>query len=96
MTGSLVSEETCGHGKSVRKIMAFMESFIIYLNGTIVNFFPGDLGIPALLLLHQFEWEPVKTDNRVLSSILSLHQLMFSCFLLAFIEAKIEDMKPYL
>ena len=46
---SLVPDETCGHGKSDRTIMAFAEGFIFSF---IVRSLPGDLNVLVLFSLH--------------------------------------------
>ena len=48
--GSLVPDETCGHGKSNRTIMAFVESFFFF--SFIVRSLPGDLNVLVLFSLH--------------------------------------------
>ena len=93
--GSLVPDETCGHGKSDRTIMAFVESFIFSF---IVRSLPGDLNVLVLFSFHLSEGLPVKTDNGVHKPIRSSHQRKFQgvyIFLFLFTESIIENMETY-
>ena len=88
-------DETCGHGKSDRTIMAFAESFIFSF---IVRSLPGDLNVLVLFSLHWSEGLPVKTDNGVRMPIRPSHQRKFLgvyIFLFLFTESIIENMESY-